>query len=98
MQPRQHLMHPLHLLDSVEGPQWITELHTDLEDTISYILPMENTKWVFFLILRFFKNIILFIYFWLCWVFVVAHGLSLVVASGGYSSLWSTGSGIRRLQ
>ena len=27
----------------------------------------------------------MFIYFWLCWVFVVARGLSLVVASGGYS-------------
>ena len=46
-----------------------------------------------------------FIYFWLCWVFVAACGLSLVAASGGYSSLrcrgfllwwllllWSTGS------
>ena len=26
-----------------------------------------------------------FIYFWLCWVFVAAHGLSLVVASRGHS-------------
>ena len=47
----------------------------------------------------------LFIYFWLSWIFVAAHGLSLVVASRGYSSLlcvgfslqwllllWSTGS------
>ena len=47
----------------------------------------------------------LFIYFWLCWVFVSVHGLSLVAASGGHSSsqcaglslsrpllLWSTGS------
>ena len=34
---------------------------------------------------------ILFIYFWLCWVFVAAHGLSLAVASGGYSSLWCVG-------
>ena len=44
------------------------------------------------------------IYFWLCWVFVAARGLSLVAVSGGYSSLrcagfslgwlllWSTGS------
>ena len=50
-----------------------------------------------------------FIYFWLHWVFVAAHGPSLVAASGGYSSLWcvgfslwwllllwSTGSGSRR--
>ena len=27
----------------------------------------------------------LFIYFWLCWVFVAARGLSPVGASGGYS-------------
>ena len=34
----------------------------------------------------FFKNIYLFIYLWLCWVFVSVRGLSLVVASGGHSS------------
>ena len=34
-----------------------------------------------------FKNnfIYLFIYFWLGWVFVATHGLSLVVGRGGYS-------------
>ena len=32
-----------------------------------------------------FKN--LFIYLWLCWVFVSVQGLSLVAASGGHSSL-----------
>ena len=37
----------------------------------------------------FFKIFIyLFIYFWLCWVFVAACGLSLVVASRDYSLLW----------
>ena len=48
---------------------------------------------------------LIFIYLWLCWVFVSVRGLSLVVASGGHSSsqcaglsllrpllLWSTGS------
>ena len=53
----------------------------------------------------FFKLINLFIYFWLCWVFVSVQGLSLVAARGGHSSsrcmglslsqpllLWSTGS------
>ena len=34
---------------------------------------------------------ILFIYFWLLWVFVVACGLSLVAASGAYSSLQCMG-------
>ena len=51
------------------------------------------------------KKIYLFIYLWLCWVFVSVRGLSLVMASAGhYSSrcvglsllwpllLWSTGS------
>ena len=42
----------------------------------------------------FFFNInlfILFIYFWLRWVFVDAHGLSLVAVSGSYCSLWWAG-------
>ena len=34
---------------------------------------------------------ILFIYFWLCWVFVAAHGLSLIALSEGYSLLWCVG-------
>ena len=37
------------------------------------------------------------IYFWLRWVFVAAHGTSLVAASGGYSSLWCTGFSLRWL-
>ena len=37
------------------------------------------------------------VFFWLCWVFVAAHGLSLVVASGGYSSLWHAGFSLRWL-
>ena len=41
------------------------------------------------LIFLFFKLICF--YFWLCWVFVVVRGLSLVVVSGGYSSLWCAG-------
>ena len=45
------------------------------------------TIFFFFLIYLF----LLFIYFWLCWVFVSVRGLSLVVASGGHSSLWCAG-------
>ena len=37
----------------------------------------------------------LFIYFWLHLVFVAARGLSLVAASGGYSSLWCMGFSLR---
>ena len=40
----------------------------------------------------FFKLIYLLIYFWPRWVFIAAHRLSLVAASGGYSSLWCAGS------
>ena len=40
----------------------------------------------------FFKFIyLLYIYFWLRSVFVPARSLSLVAASGGYSSLWYAG-------
>ena len=41
--------------------------------------------------LLFFFKINLFIYFWLCWVFVSVRGLSLVAASGGHSSSWCAG-------
>ena len=33
----------------------------------------------------FFNKFILFFYFWLPWVFIAAHRLSLVEVSGGYS-------------
>ena len=46
-------------------------------------IPHSKTYHVSFLI--FFK-INLFIYFWLCWVFVSVRGLPLVVANGGHSS------------
>ena len=39
----------------------------------------------------FFFFLILFIYLWLCWVFVSVRGLSLVAASGDYSSLRCAG-------
>ena len=37
------------------------------------------------------------LYFWLRWVFVAAHGLSLVSWSGGYSSFWCAGFSLRWL-
>ena len=45
----------------------------------------------------FFFSLNKFIYFWLCRVFVAACGLSLVMASGSYSSLWCTGFSLRWL-
>ena len=38
--------------------------------------------------IHFLKQIYLFIYFWLCWVFIAVCRLSIDAASGGYSSLW----------
>ena len=38
-----------------------------------------------------------FFFFWLRWVFVAARGLSLVVASGGYSLLRCAGFSLRWL-
>ena len=37
-----------------------------------------------------------FIHFWLCWVFVSVHGLSLVAASGGHSSSRCAGLSVSR--
>ena len=46
----------------------------------------------------FFNFIYLFIFnFWLRWVFVAAHGLSLAVVSGDCSSLWCMGFSLRWL-
>ena len=40
----------------------------------------------------FFFKLFIYLFIWLCWVFVAACGLfSLVVASRGYSSLWCMG-------
>ena len=38
----------------------------------------------------------LFIYFWLCWVFVSVRGLSLAAASGGHSSSQCVGLSLSR--
>ena len=49
-------------------------------------------------LLIFFKKlfIYLFIYLWLCWVFVSVRGLSLVAASGDHSSSWCVGLSLLR--
>ena len=46
--------------------------------------------------LKNFTFIYLFIYFWLCWVFVSVRGLSLVAASRGHSSSRCTGLSLLR--
>ena len=53
---------------------------------------------VYIYIFKFFLKFIyyLFIYSWLCWVFVSARGLSLVAASGDHSSLRCAGLSLSR--
>ena len=53
-------------------------------------LHWQADSFFFFLII-----IYLFIYFWLCWVFVSVRGLSLVAASGGHSSSRCAGLSLR---
>ena len=70
-------------------------LRTHQPKHLSWILLEFNICLWFFcsLFLNFFKkfNFIYLFYFWLCWVFVSVRGLSLVVASGGHSSLRCAG-------
>ena len=59
----------------------------------------KSEKWFsycYFLI-NLFIYLFLFNYFWLCWVFVAAHRLSLVATRGVYSSLQCTGFLLRWL-
>ena len=55
----------------------------------------DNRYFFFFFFLKEFL-LFLFIYFWLCWVFVSVPGLSLVVASGGHSSSRCAGLSLSR--
>ena len=57
-----------------------------LYEYIIYLYPHTHMHTHFSLeVYFFFFKFYLFIYFWLRWVFVATHGLSLVAASGGYS-------------
>ena len=60
----------------------------------SVVISMFECRIFFFLTLGLF--IYLFIYLWLCWVFVSARGLSLVAASGGHSSSRCAGLSLSR--
>ena len=62
-----------------------------------------NAHWCYYLPATLFKTMlslffkIYFIYFWLRWVFIAVHRLSLVEASGGYSLLRCAGFSLRWL-
>ena len=56
-----------------------------------------NRSAVSFFLNKFIYLFLFIYYFWLCWVFVAVRRLSLVAASGGYSSLWCAGFSLQWL-
>ena len=71
---------------------WIyLTIHKLLKFTIMLIACLFIYLFIFKDFIVFKKFIYLCIYFWLRWVFIAVCGLSLVAASGGYSSLQCTG-------
>ena len=74
-----------------QGSPWWELLRSTLVATFKYKIEYLG-YFVCFL-----KFIYLFIYFWLRWVFIAVRGLSLVAASGGYSSLRCAGFSLRWL-
>ena len=63
--------------------------------TVYFIIELIEIVYICFSSFFFFFKY-LFIYFWLCWVFVSLWGLSLVVASGGHSSSQCAGLSLSR--
>ena len=71
---------------------WLPAIHravwadTRIEESALHLIGLcfsatwTHTCWASLIFFKF-----VFIYFWLCWVFVASRGHSLVVASGGYS-------------
>ena len=92
---------PLHLWRSCscQTPSLLPRRHPGLGDNGPWLTGKElrgpDLAQGLILLVFFFLNrfIYLFIYliFWLCWVFIAAHGLSLVAASRGCSSLRCAG-------
>ena len=61
------------------------------------MINQSNLQRVMKIFFFFFKKFtFLFIYFWLCWVFVSVRGLSLVAASGDHSSSQCAGLSLSR--
>ena len=72
-------------------PQWFPDIIRKCWEQIHLCVITGNPPVTCLSLLFFFFNLFLFIYFWLCWVFVSVRGLSLVAASGGPSSSWCAG-------
>ena len=66
-------------------------LKADSETVESFEEVSETPSFLLFFFLKY-----LFIYLWLCWVFISVRGLSLVAASGGHSSSRCAGLSLSR--
>ena len=82
----------------------LCKLFQSVKELSSLMIPLHlacrrREMLIYSIILFYFYKFIyfLFIYFWLRWVFVAAHGLSLVAASGDYSSLRCAGFSLQWL-
>ena len=85
-----HMIHTTHLKNTQEclcGPYFVT-LNSKPSFRPHFLPPSlpQYSRSTYLLTIK--KKMHTFIYFWLCWVLAASRGLSLVVASGGYSSLW----------
>ena len=78
---------------------WVIPQNKILQLTINYGMDSMRLLGVFVFKFFFYKFIYFFFifYFQLHWIFVAAHGLSLVALSGDYCSLWCTGFSLRWL-
>ena len=61
---------------------YITQEYESYKEKKFHSLEILVSVILFYYLFIYLCLIILFIYFWLCWVFVAARGLSLAVASG----------------
>ena len=61
-----------------------------------FFFSFKELEVLFFFFLNWVYLFYLFIYLWLCWVFISVRELSLVVASGGHSSLRCAGLSLSR--
>ena len=66
------------------GPSQLIEYRVLLPELLQLTIASTSKASLFFFFFN--KFIYLFIYFWLCWVFISVRGLSLVAVSGGHSS------------
>ena len=85
-------------VNSMLSLKWQVSLKRSWDHGKSYQgLYLGSTDRQYYSIFLFFFFVNLFIYFCLRWVFIAAHGLSLVAVSGGYSSLRCAGFSLRWL-